>query len=251
MWHTIGLSVAYPAKPVCQDAHRWLCLAEDTLLITVADGAGTAPLAEVGSEIACRASLDFMVTHAPKETLPKSEKEWRNLIHASLRAALDALQKEAEARQAPLSYLSTTLIVAVATPEGVVVGQVGDGMVFVADGNGEIVGLTAPDRGEYSNETCMLTSASALETVQFAVWQSPVTGIAATTDGLLPITTTLPFYKPYAPFFTNLFAFLRKTADPTEAETKLRGFLLSDRVQNGTGDDLTLVLAVPTDSPLS
>lgn len=144
-----------------------------------------------------------------------------------------------------LNHLSTTLIVVVATQNLVTVAQIGDGMVFVADGANQILRLTAPQRGEYSNETHMLTSVSALEEVEVVTWSEPITGIAAMTDGLLPITTTLPDYQPFAPFFTNLFTYFRKIADPQEAEAKLRSFLLSDRVQNGTGDDLTLVVGFP------
>ncbi len=244
MWRTIGLSVGMPSKLVCQDAHRWHLLDENTLLFTVADGAGTAPRAEIGADIASRAALDYLVHQTTVAGVPKWEQDSCALVQGAMWTALDALRVEATRQSTSLDNYATTLIVAISTPEFIVVAQVGDGIVFVSDANGKIVRLTVPQRGEYSNETCMLTSLSAPEKVQIVFWNQPITGLAAMTDGLLPITTTLPLYEPYSPFFTNMFSFLRKTADMQEAQAKLRGFLLSDKVQNGTGDDLTLILAV-------
>lgn len=244
MWRTIGLSVGLPSKPICQDAHRWHLLDENTLLLTVADGAGTAPRADVGADLASLAALEYLVDQTAVAGVPKREQDCCALVQGAMWAALHALQVMATRQSTPLDHYATTLIVAISTPEFVVVAQVGDGIVFVLDATGTIVRLTVPERGEYSNETCMLTSFSAPERVQIVFWNQPITGIAAMTDGLLPITTTLPLYEPYTPFFTNLFSFLRKTADMKEAQAKLKGFLLSDKVQNGTGDDLTLVMAV-------
>jgi len=244
MWRTIGLSVAPPIKPVCQDANRWQSLDADTLLMTVADGAGTAARAKIGADVASRAALDYMTEHADATNPLNRPERWPIVLHGALESAIVALRTEAEKHSVPLDHYATTLIGVIATPDLVVVAQVGDGMVFIVDTEGAILRLTIPQRGEYSNETCMLTSLFALDNIQTAVWQEPITGIAAMTDGLLPITTTLPFYKPYSPFFTNLFTFLRNTEDREEAHRKLKGFLLSDRVQNGTGDDLTLLLAV-------
>lgn len=72
----------------------------------------------------------------------------------------------------------------------------------------------------------------------------PLAFVAASTDGLLPVTTQLPLYKPFVPFFEGMFGFATKAEDATSASARLETFLLSERVQSRTGDDLTLVLLV-------
>lgn len=245
MWRTTGVSVALPSKSVCQDAHRHCLLDPDTLFIAVADGAGTAPRADVGANLASQIAVETALAHTCSHGVPEREDERLALVMSALNAAIDALHTLAFKKHVPVDHYAATFILAMVTREQVVAVQIGDGMLFLEDGNGEIVRMTVPQRGEYANETHMLTSFNAADKAQVIVWNGVIKGAAAMTDGLLPITTVLPFYKPYAPFFTNLFEFLRKTGDPAEAEAKLQRFLLSEKVQDGTGDDLTLVIAVP------
>jgi hypothetical protein len=42
----------------CQDAHRWEMSSEKIMLAAVADGAGSAPLGEVGATIAAQTAID-------------------------------------------------------------------------------------------------------------------------------------------------------------------------------------------------
>jgi hypothetical protein len=249
MWRTTGISVALPTKSVCQDTHLWRQLDDNTLVVTVADGAGGAPRAEYGSEIASRSAMDYVVANVIPWDSKDTDFDWPKMLTGAMEAAIKAVRAEAVAQSVPADHFATTLIVAIAMRGLVAAAQLGDGMVFIADREGAIVRLTIPQRGEYSNETNMITSQCAADKVQIAVWRDYVTGIAVMTDGLLPITTILPHYKPFSPFFTNLFAFLRSTEDSQQALNKLKSFLLSERVQSGTGDDLTLVLAVPDEMP--
>jgi hypothetical protein len=221
------------------------------VVIIVADGAGAAPRAEVGSELASSSALDYVVASVESAEPSDYEFDWTALVRGAIGSAIESIQVEAAAQCVPMDYYATTLTIVIAMPKLVIAAQVGDGMVFVAGQDGGIVRLTVPQRGEYSNETNMLTSANARDTIQITFWRDPVTGIAVMSDGLLPITTVLPYYKPYFPFFTNLFAFLRHSDDHEQATGKLKSFLMSDRVQDGTGDDLTLVLSVSTESPIS
>jgi hypothetical protein len=212
--------------------------------MTVADGAGSALLAEIGSTLASRHAQEYVRNQWTAATLPVDEKGWQSLLRDAIASARKILIEEAARRGVPLQSLATTLIIALTMPESVVVAQIGDGMTIVADAFGEIAALTLPDRGEYSNETTFLTSRSALESISFIVWKGKATGTAVMTDGLLPVTTILPLYQPFAPFFKSLFAFLRTSTDDNEAQAMLYRYLLSDKVQEGTADDLTLVVAV-------
>src|SRR5262249_2662368 len=62
--------------------------------------------------------------------------------------------------------MATTLLVAVATPELVAAGQVGDGAVVARFGEDSFLAVTRPVGQDYVNETMFLTSPGAVERAQ-------------------------------------------------------------------------------------
>jgi hypothetical protein len=244
MWRVVGASTSGTSHLrqglPCQDAHYWVQSGK-LLIAAVADGAGSAPLAEVGSQLAVKTAMDFLLAQSQGNT--KAENAWEDWLLSAFEAARTALKDEAEKRSADLSDLATTLIVAVASPDFVAMAQIGDGTVVVGDHSGQITSLSAPSQAEYLNETTFLTAPAALFQTQFRIWNHPPRYLALLTDGLQMLALKMPTGEAHPPFFTPLFRFVETVEDKDTAQTQLLAFLGGERVTQRTDDDLTLLLA--------
>jgi hypothetical protein len=246
-WRTAGVSVTgvshQRSGTVCQDAHLCGQLPGGVLVAAVADGAGSASRAEVGSACAVRAAVNEVVERLA-DGVPVEEEDWHLLLRAVFQTARDAVAAEAAKGKSPLAELSTTLLLAIATPELVAAGQVGDGAVVARLADESFVAVTRPPVQEYVNETTFLTSPDFLGPAQFAVRRAPLTGLALFSDGLQMLALKMPQGSPHGPFFTPLLRFLADVKERNTAEEQLRRFLQSPRITERADDDLTLVLAV-------
>jgi hypothetical protein len=225
----------------CQDAHQWAAIADGVLVAALADGAGSAPLAQVGATLAVGAAVDSLCrgdAQGRKDVL-----HWRELLNNALAAAKSAVEAEANIRSIPAAHLASTLILVAAGPRFVAATQIGDGAVVAADAEGKFFSITRPAASEYLNETVFLTSTEALPSAQSAVWQGALANLAILSDGLQMAALRMPGGEPHPGFFTPLFQFLAQQSDGTAAQEALTSFLRSPRLRQRTDDDVTLVMA--------
>jgi hypothetical protein len=173
---------------------------------------------------------------------PTEEATWRSCLLGALQAARQRLADEAAQQGWGLRELAATLIVLVSTEQCTAAAHVGDGAAVLHDPASGYVLLSAPQGGEYVNETTFLVSANYLDAAQFDCWPGRAAQVALFTDGLQRLALQLPLGKPHAPFFTPLFQFAQ-TAGPA-AEAQLAAFLRAPRIAERADDDLTLLLAV-------
>jgi hypothetical protein len=246
-WQVIAASVCgthheQKGQP-CQDTHCWHVLPEGVLVAAIADGAGSAPLGEVGASIAARTGVEAIGTHVAQRWRPASDEHWKLLLSDGLKAARMAIEVEATAREVAMRDLATTLILVAATPEVVSAAQVGDGAVVVGNSEGSIIALTSPESGDYINETTFLSASMALDTAQVIVWHGGVAHVAVLSDGLQMLALKMPGGVPHVPFFSPLFRFAASATDKERAQEQLMTFLRSPRVRQHVDDDLTLLLA--------
>jgi len=164
------------------------------------------------------------------------------LVEAMLTAKL-AVEAEAAACEKQPPDLASTLIIAIASPEIVAVGQVGDGVAVAKDESGNLTALTVPEHGEFINETTFLTSPHAIETAQLRVWRQAIANVGVLTDGLQMLAMNMSIGVPHRPFFLPLFDFVANIEDKTAAKEQLVKFLRSERITQRTDDDLTLIIA--------
>ena len=137
----IGTSHEKRSQP-CQDAHCWRLLPNGVLAAAVADGAGSAALAEVGAKIAVEAVVETICQQ--QERLPQNDDEWQVFLTASLQVARAQVEAEAAVREVAARDLACTLIAVVATPELIAVAQIGDGAAVAGDSAGNAIALTVP-----------------------------------------------------------------------------------------------------------
>ena len=231
----------------CEDSYRTATISPDVLLIAVADGAGSASHAELGANMLCEKSLEYLNSRlAQPDGLPTATTVER-ILRETMTAAWDAVQATAKAGELDVRDLSSTLILVVARRDFIAAAQVGDGAVVVADAEGAIFGLTKPMIGEYINETVFLTSAESVRQAQIKIWEGRGGRLAVFTDGLQMLCLEWPQYLPHEGFFAPLFNFMA-TAEEDAIAGELTEFLTSARLNELTDDDVTLVLASVRDA---
>jgi hypothetical protein len=230
----------------CQDAADWRLLPSGLLAIALADGAGSAPESETGANLAVNEALMTLESSAANET-PADPNAWALAVQEAFLAAREALEAEAQTAGLPVQAFATTLICLVAAGDGLVLGQIGDGVLVALTPTGDLHTLTQPQRGQYANETLFLTMAGALDRAYFQVIELELAGLAVMSDGLSRLALQLPSYAPHAPFFIPLWTFTAQAKSGDLANQELAAFLASERVCARTDDDKSLVIAVRTD----
>lgn len=237
---TVGASHQKQALP-CQDAWIAAECQGDVLVVAVADGAGSATHAEVGSCLAAKRAVSAVFD---RMLLPRTGGVYAMLDDA-FACARQELEFEASATGLDLRDLSTTLTVVIAMPDCLGVAQTGDGLVVALEPDGSLIPLTLPQRGEYANETHFLTGPGGGSPRYIRIGEA-APAFAVLTDGLLPVSADMKTGRPHAPFFQPFFTTLQQGLTP-DLERHLVQFLESPRLRARVDDDLTLVVAVHPD----
>jgi len=253
MWKTVCQSVIGTSHQQrnlpCQDFGHYQLLDENTLIGAVADGAGSAKFAEIGSKIAVEQSLLFLaklndrpVSNSEEELDANLENACREFFTLLVHDVLKTLDMEAKKRKCALGDFACTLLVFIATSEYLAAMQIGDGFILVRPNGGEYKLIFEPDKGEYINETTFVTSIDALKQMQIKILKETSHFICVATDGVEGISINLSNWQPFPPFFKPLEQYLQETEFPLEKD--LNDFLSSERLNARTTDDKTLLLAL-------
>lgn len=244
-WRCIGASVTGVShqrkEQPCQDYWRHCTLPTGELVVAVADGAGSALMAQAGAHLVVEGAL-AAVQALRQRYQPASRKAWRDLVARAFSAAQRTVARHAEQTGYSARDYAATLVLALITPELVVCGLIGDCAIVVATAEDELQSLCQPQRGQYANTTYFATHHSHQERLDLQLWEGAVNQVALFSDGLLSLAMNIEQNRPYTPFFTPLFAFATEAIDGVEAEQALATFLASERVNQRTHDDKTLVL---------
>jgi hypothetical protein len=243
----VGTSHSKSGTP-CQDSYRCELrispAGEQVFIAVVADGAGSAARAEVGSALVCETFItvatNFIETGAPvtdvSEPIPE---QW---VIAIREKVTEAANSEGRAAR---DFAATMLAVVVGRDHAACL-QIGDGAIVVADSEeGIYQPVFWPDRGEYANTTNFVTEGDALEHLQFTSINRNLIEVAILSDGLQGIALNYQQRSAHEPFFKGFFSPLRR--EPSGRREKLSdsltSFLSSSIVNEKTDDDKTLVLA--------
>ena len=210
-----------------------------TLLVAVADGAGSASHGQAGARLAVTTALAAMRKRVQR---PGRQLSVRTVLDADGMAHVLADVQRAIAELAaahdPREY-ATTLLLAAADADATACAQVGDGALVVREGAAWRA-VFWPDQGEYLNTTRFVTESD--PGLRTAVLE-PVDALAALTDGLQGLALDYAARAPHPPFFDGFFAELAHTDGAMLAEP-LHAFLAGAGVRGRTDDDLALVLAL-------
>jgi hypothetical protein len=237
----------------CQDA--FAVRAEgDVLVVAVADGGSSAPLAGIGAHAVAAIAVQNAWSRLSRP--PSDGAGWSAWLREVLTAVLGSFRGLArDASRAVLgrvdpAALGTTLtLVAVAGP-WVAAAAIGDGFVVVRRHRTHLDLLLPPDDGTPPDpaaplgRTVFVTTDDALLRARTLVARLPdLDGLAVSTDGLGELGLTYEravAQRPHVPFFGPVF-----DRAGTDEDTLIVRLLASDRVSRLTTDDKTLVVAVP------
>jgi hypothetical protein len=139
--------------------------------------------------------------------------------------------------------VACTALLAVIGPTSAAFAQLGDGAIVIGQGEGYRT-IFWPEPAEYANATDFLTDDTFPDKLRFEVVTDSIAEVAALTDGLQRIALDYAARTAYTGFFRPIFSELRNTTDPESLAEPFHKFLDSDRVNERTDDDKTLVLAV-------
>ncbi len=263
-WRILGASVTGTSHlrmgRGCDDAHFARITSNDILLLAVADGAGSASQSARGAAAVVQAAIEEAEAALAKQGELQQQEQWQDVLKDILQAAHMAIQnllqteaasnrqgsqeytRQRESDQISLRDFATTLLITIITRQWIAIAQVGDGIAVAHYDNGAVASFYARPPQHYINETDFITDPAYLSNAVYYIKPSAgLRGIALLTDGLELLATTYPEHMAHPAFFLPFFKFAA-SSDATEEE--LRKFLGSERVNNRTDDDKTLLLAV-------
>lgn len=212
----------------------------DLLIATCSDGAGSASQSDLGAKEACEcflAEANLWLRNCGHSEPPD---------HETLRSWVDAarngvLAKAMESDALPRD-LACTLIGVVVAENWAAFVQIGDGaIVFDCEGSYQVAFW--PENGEYANTTFFLTDELYATHVRTDIIAQEISDLAVFTDGLQMLALDYAGTRPHGRFFTPLFDTVRSSSDQGRLQDDLISYLSSERMNNRTDDDKSLLLA--------
>jgi serine/threonine protein phosphatase PrpC len=243
VWATLGQSVAgtsHRARNLpCQDACRFRTFGSmaEWLVIVAADGAGSASHSELGATEACEEFVRGVEAREPGMLFT------REGMTALFTEARNAVFAQAERLNLRTREVACTALLAILGPASAAFAQLGDGAIVVGQGQDHRV-VFWPEPAEYANATDFLTDDQFAALIRFETAPESIVEVAAFTDGLQRLALDFSARTAHPAFFRPLFNELRAVGEPESLMEPFRKFLDSDRVNERTDDDKTLVLAV-------
>jgi hypothetical protein len=237
----------------CQDRALSKTIADvdgrEVFLGTVADGAGSACLSELGAEKATSLIMKnfeefFKNGGVLTELLQNTVELWINQISDQIGEL--ASNEGVNIRE----YACTLLAVAVTPREGLFL-QIGDGAIVIGS-QGNYSPIFWPMNGEYANSTYFVTDASSIRQLQFKIIDNQnIEDVALMSDGLQGLALHFATKTAHNPFFQPMFTRLMEENNSGLSEVlsgSLEIFLDSESVCNRTDDDKTLILSTCQDN---
>jgi len=251
----IGTSHEKQSLP-CQDYAKCEIIYDSdkmpVLVAVVSDGAGSAELSQIGSELACTLLIQEAANFLAAHSVPSIDRAVVSAWLESVRVHITKTAEEAEKR--PRDYACTVLAALISEKHSAFI-QIGDGAIVISEGGESNWGWVFwPQRGEFANTTFFLTDDTALEKMEFDSLPVAVREVALFTDGIEPLVLDYAAKAVHNPFFDNMFPAVRSSQaigfDAPLSESLVK-YLASPKVCERTDDDKSLILASRKDSPAS
>lgn len=226
----------------CQDYSLLTEFPGGELLAIASDGAGSARLSDVGSQLVCTTILEQVTSYLQSGGSVAAIRAEQ--VDLWFEAVAERLRIQAAAADAEPRDLAATLVAALVDPTGSVFAQLGDGAI-VTGTEGSFAPVFWPANGEYANTTFFVTDDNAIANLHVECSSRSVDEVAVFTDGLQMLALRYATKEAHAPFFEPLFQRLRPLL-PGEAPALselLKEYLASELITARTDDDKSLLLA--------
>jgi hypothetical protein len=233
----------------CQDSSKCQVIldsnGDEILVAVVSDGAGSAELSDLGSSIAC----SLFVKEVSQYLAEKCVKDFEaSFFENWIEKFQEVISSHAKNFQVTVREFACTILAAVVGNDHAAFFQVGDGAIVILDPESEN-GVENynwtfwPAKGEYENSTFFITDPKVNNNMQFDVLPKRVEEVSLFTDGIQHLSLHYQTKTVYNPFFKPMFQVLRKVEHGEKLNSSLDQFLSSERINEKTDDDKTLLLA--------
>lgn len=241
------------AGGACQDSCTCEVISTDNkeeILIAIAsDGAGSAKWGDVGSRLICNIIKQEILGFLEKgfhlrDITRETAAGWIEIF-------LDEVFNIGKDRGKTIRDYACTLVGAIIGLHEEVYFQIGDGAIVVLPRHypKEYKCIFWPQRGEYANTTFFATEEDAVDKhLKFRgteAEEDEIINIAVFTDGIQHLALHYESRSPYPGFFKPVFKALDylKIKNTEEINTFLEAFLSSNKINDKTDDDKTLIMA--------
>lgn len=251
MWRFVGASVpgtSHLSQGIpCQDCHVVNCDVfggNAVLWAVVTDGAGSAKFSEFGSQVVCNqldgrirrwlAAFNGNLSHLDDLTVTK----WITRLRYQLLC-------EAIIDRVSLREYACTLAGIIASADRAICFQIGDSSIITRRELTDYQAVFWPETGEYANATYFITDDNFQQHLEVHIIEPAPYEVALFSDGIQRLALRFASKSVHAPFFTPMFDRLSQEIPgySKPLASGLRTFLASDKVNQRTDDDKTLVLA--------
>lgn len=166
-WIVVGASVQgsghISMNLPCQDSSSYKYIGDGWGIAIVADGAGSAKHSQVGSSIAVQRGLFHFEKLISANNWMQSNQlptdiQWNKNSYQTLKVLHDEIKKFSEQKNVDYKSLSSTIIVVIHAPKGLLVCHIGDGRAGYRDSQGEWHSIITPHKGEEANQTIFIPS---------------------------------------------------------------------------------------------
>lgn len=248
----IGSSHVRSGTP-CQDASACEVFSPagaSTFIGIVSDGAGSAPLSQVGARTACQIwREEAEAVLALGGGVAALDRDFALEALERLQVTLTRLARRA---RRPLRDFACTLLFAALDERSAAFAQIGDGAIVISSAGAESLPAARrydwvfwPQQGEYANQTHFATEAGAAQRLCFEQRSEPIEELALFSDGLQGLVLDSRLRTAHGRFFEPMFVAVRYAA-PGRSEglcRSLERFLCSRAIESRTDDDKSLILA--------
>lgn len=166
-WLVVGASVKgnghIQSGMPCQDNNKFEDLGNGWGIAIVADGAGSAAHSEIGSKVVVERGVLHFKELIEKEGWMKNNAlptdiEWLQRSYSILKTIRNEVVMVADKNKVEPKSLSSTCLVVIYTPIGLLAAHVGDGRMGYKTMSGEWKSMMTPHKGDEANQTLFLLS---------------------------------------------------------------------------------------------
>lgn len=228
---------------ICQDAVL-IERTENLVAMAVADGHGSCSHSDIGAALAVETAVaslrEFAASLSPSLGLHTLRIRAQEALSSRLvERWTKRAQKAAHEAAQPLTSFGSTLLFALATPEYLLLGQLGDGDMLLVSGDKTVRKPIAPARASIGEETSSLCQNEAWKELVLVALAAPSPGslLLVSTDGYSKSYETDAIFKQIGPDYLTMI-----TASGLTAVSRELPRFLETVTSQGSGDDVTLGL---------
>jgi len=229
----------------CQDAFA-LNAIDDILIAAVCDGAGSAALSDVGSNLVASTLFSAIADqYRAGEAMHLLDVDaFKSKIEGMVGVARASLESLAQSENRMLGDYSATLVGVVTSASQGYFFHIGDGLAIAqceTSGQGNIISL--PENGEYANETYFITGTEWAAHLRVTPIGNAINMVALMSDGAMPFVMSKGNADFYRPFIDPVAGYL-ETVSEVDGSKPLEGTLSDVRTHQITSDDKALLIAL-------